>query len=92
MIIEDKRKECIRLYNEGEYTVKEIMELTGIRSAQTLYRILDNAGVKRRPRQAYVRKIVFDEESAAYIARVKPRNLSAWICRLIKQHRDSHPG
>ena len=85
MIREDKRKECVRLYREGGHTIQEIMSLTGIRSSKTVYSILSEAGVDLRPRTAYQRTVVFDEETAAVIERVKPRNLSAWICKLIRQ-------
>lgn len=86
MISADKISECERLYREGNHTIKEIMEITGIRSEQTIYRILDAAGIPRRPnrRIALRATISFDEEAAEIIRKENPKNLSEWICNMIK--------
>lgn len=87
MIRQPQKDECIRLYKEGVLTIKEIMEATDIRSEQTIYRILDSANVPRKP----VRKtewracISFDSEASDIIDEVRPKNLSAWICEIIKE-------
>ena len=36
---EAKKEEVIRLYKEQNHTIKEIMNLTGVLSAQTIYYI-----------------------------------------------------
>ena len=87
MIKESQRKECVRLYLEGILTIKEIMTETGIRSEQTIYRILDAAGIPRRPARPteWRMTISFDKETADIIDEVRPRNLSKWICEMIKK-------
>ena len=75
------------MYREGILTIKEIMAETGIRSEQTIYRILDEAGIPRRPtRQTGWRATIsFDKEISDIIDEVRPRNLSAWVCKMIKE-------
>ena len=87
MIRQPQRDECIRLYQEGVLTIKEIMAETGIRSEQTVYRILDAAGIPRRPSRPteWRAAISFDKETSDIIDEVRPRNLSAWVCRMIKE-------
>lgn len=87
-MIEDYRREkCVQLYKEGALTIKEIMTQTGIRSEQTIYRILDEAGIPRRPVRPteYRATISFDKETADIIHEVSPRNLSVWVCKMIKE-------
>lgn len=87
MIRDYQKKECIRLYQEGVLTIKEIMAETDIRSEQTIYRILDAAGVPRRPVRPteWRTSISFDNETSDIIDEVRPRNLSAWVCTMIKK-------
>ncbi len=94
MIKQADKDLCIRLYNEGALTIKEIMSETGIRSEQTIYRILDAAGVPRRPtRQTEWRATIsFDESASRIIDMVRPRNLSEWICNLIKEAYKEYDG
>lgn len=46
-ITKEQEKQVIDLYLSGE-KIKEIMSKTGIRSEQTIYRIINNAGVDKR--------------------------------------------
>lgn len=87
MIKEYQKKECIRLYKEGILTIKEIMVETGIRSEQTIYRILDAACIPRRPARPteWRAAISFDKETVEIIDDIRPRNLSAWVCEIIKE-------
>lgn len=87
MIKEHQKKECIRLYKEGILTIKEIMVETGIRSEQTIYRILDAACIPRRPARPteWRAAISFDKETVEIIDDIRPRNLSAWVCKIIKE-------
>lgn len=87
MIDEFTRMQCVRLYKEGVLTIREIMAKTGIRSEQTIYRILDEAGVPRRPVRPteYRATISFDKETADIINEARPRNLSVWVCKMIKK-------
>lgn len=90
MIKESQRKECVRLYQEGLLTIKEIMADTGIRSEQTIYRILDAAGIPRRPARPTEWKatISFDRETSDIIDEARPRNLSKWVCEMIRKAHD----
>lgn len=88
MIKLEQQEDCIKLYKSGRYKIKEIMSMTGIRSEQTIYRILDAAGVPRRPTRETAMKVTisFDKQTFEIIDKVKPKNLSEWICKLIKEN------
>lgn len=79
---------CERLYREGNHTIKQIMQETGIRSEQTVYRVLDAAGIPRRPnrRIALRATISFDEDAAKIINEVNPKNMSEWVCDIVKKY------
>lgn len=87
MISLEQQQMCERLYKEGNYKIKEIMSITGIRSEQTIYRILDAAGIPRRPTRSTVMKatISFDKETVDIINAANPKNLSEWVCNKIKE-------
>lgn len=86
MIDIDQRTMCVKLYRQGKVSIKEIMERTGIRSEQTVYRILDSEGIPRQRRDAvHKSSITFDEETWQVIRRMKPRNLSKFVCEAIKK-------
>lgn len=87
MIDDWQKRECVRLYTDGAHSIKDIMRLTGIRSEQTVYRILDEARVPRQKKRptGLRASISFDEEAARLIAEARPRNLSAWVCRAVKE-------
>lgn len=87
MIRDYQKAKCIQLYKEGILTIKEIMSQTGIRSEQTIYRILDAACIPRRPARPteYRATISFDKDTAEIIDKVHPRNLSTWVCKMIKE-------
>lgn len=46
-ITEEQEKQVVDLYLSGE-KIKEIMSKTSVRSEQTIYRIINNAGVDKR--------------------------------------------
>ena len=52
----DQESRVLSLYKDG-IAIKEIIRETGVRSEQTIYRILDSNGVPRRPKVRGVRKI-----------------------------------
>ncbi len=62
------------------------MSEIGIRSEQTAYRILDQAGVPRRPIKKSVMKVTayLDDEAAAVVRKLNPKNLSEFISEAIK--------
>lgn len=78
----------VRLYVARKHSIKQIMKETGVRSEQTIYRILDESGVPRYERRATVKKatISFDGASWDLIQARSPRNLSLFICNLIKDN------
>ncbi len=86
MITEQQKQQCIALYKEGECSIREIMKRTGIGSSQSVYRILEKAGVTlQRPNDTRRASITFDEEAWRIIERKQPRNLSKFVCKAIKQ-------
>ena len=63
----DQKSRVLSLYKDG-IAIKEIIRETGVRSEQTIYRILDSNGVPRRPKVNAVKKIlVMIEEDVAAI-------------------------
>ena len=86
MIDVDQRALCVKLYKQGKTSIKEIMAQTGIRSEQTVYRILDSEGIPRQRREvAHKSSITFDEGTWCIIERKKPRNLSRFVCEAVKK-------
>lgn len=87
MVTSKQKEECIHLYVSECYKIKEIMSMTGIRSEQTIYRILDAAGVPRRPKREtdWTATISFDKDTSDIIDEIRPKNLSKWICDMIKK-------
>lgn len=86
MISLEQQELCEKMYKDGSHTIKEIMSITGIRSEQTIYRILDAACIPRRPTRSTVMKatISFDKETVDVINAANPKNLSEWVCDKIK--------
>ena len=84
-LTEQQKQKCITLYQEGELSTQEIMDIVGIRSTQTIYRVLAQAGIElQRPSDTRKASISFDEEAWSVIERKKPRNLSKFVCKAIK--------
>ena len=48
-ITEEQEKQVVDLYLSGD-KIKEIMSKTGVKSEQTIYRIINNAGIDKRRR------------------------------------------
>lgn len=86
MITEEQKRTCLQLYKEGNVSIKEILKQTGIGSEQSVYRIVDEAGLPRQRRNS-VRKasISFDEDTWAIIERHQPRKLSQFVCEAIRK-------
>lgn len=57
-----KEQEVIRLYQQNK-TIKAIMSEVGIKSEQTIYRILDANGIKRRPKIKSAGKVTLTFEA-----------------------------
>lgn len=64
--------------------IKEIIRETGVRSEQTIYRILDSNGVPRRPKVRGVRKIfvTIEEDVAAILD--KEQSVSLYVNEAIR--------
>lgn len=82
MITTEQQLLCEKLYKQGKLTIKQIMAETGIRSEQTVYRILDAANIPRRPNRATVLKktISFDRVTSSFrccICSPSPDNIHA---------------
>ena len=86
MITLEQQELCIKLYRDGQHTIKQILTETGIRSEQTVYRILDQAGIPRRPTRVSVMKVSvnLDKGAVDVIEMVKPKNLSEFVSEAIK--------
>ena len=84
---QEKKEKVIRLYKEQKHTIKEIIALTGVPSAQTIYAILDEAKVPRLKVRKSIRKISIslDEEIEAILNKEKPKNTSKWLCEMAKK-------
>lgn len=69
--------------------IKEIMKRTGIRSEQTVYRILDENGIKRRLRKRCPIKmtISFEDDVKTDILE-HSSNVSAFVCECIRKARE----
>lgn len=86
MITEKQKSMCLQLYKEGNVSIKEILRQTGIGSEQSVYRIVDEAGLPRQRRNsARKASISFDEDTWAIIERHQPRKLSQFVCDSIKK-------
>jgi hypothetical protein len=87
MITVDQKRDVVRLYKKQAHTIKEIMALTGVRSEQTIYRILDDNGIPRLKVRKPVRQITIciDRETADILDGEKPKNISEWVCNMIKR-------
>ena len=87
LITVDQEEEVTRLYRSQKFKIKDIMKMTGVRSEQTIYRILDAADVPRLKSKAPARKlsVTIDDEVLMLIEQDNPINLSKWICEKIKK-------
>ena len=83
---EQKELVC-KLYKAKKHTIKQIIKETGVRSGQTIYRILDENNIPRRPKRETVMKatISFDKKTAGIIKKENPPNLSEWVCNKIQR-------
>ena len=86
----DQESRVLSLYKQG-IAIKEIIRETGVRSEQTIYRILDSNGVPRRPKVRGVRKIfvTIEEDVAAILD--KEQSVSLYVNEAIRfYHSNRH--
>ena len=79
----DQESRVLSLYKDG-IAIKEIIRETGVRSEQTIYRILDSNDVPRRPKVRGVRKIfvTIEEDVAAILD--KEQSVSLYVNEAIR--------
>lgn len=84
----DQESRVLSLYKDG-IAIKEIIRETGVRSEQTIYRILDSNGVPRRPKVRGVRKIfvTIEEDVAAILD--KEQSVSLYVNEAIRYYHGS---
>lgn len=87
MISLEQEELVCKLYKAKKHTIKQIIKETGVRSEQTIYRILDENNIPRRPKRETVMKatISFDKKTAGIIKKENPPNLSEWVCNKIQR-------
>ncbi len=84
----DQESRVLSLYKQG-IAIKEIIKETGVRSEQTIYRILDSNDVPRRPKVRGVRKIfvTIEEDVAAILD--KEQSVSLYVNEAIRYYHGS---
>lgn len=87
MISIEQEQEVIRLYRGRKHSIKQIMAQTGVRSEQTIYRILSANNVPKLKMRKPTRRISvgLDEEAEGIIRKARPRNLSEFVSEMIKR-------
>lgn len=84
----DQESRVLSLYKDG-IAIKEIIRETGVRSEQTIYKILDSNDVPRRPKVRGVRKIfvTIEEDVAAILD--KEQSVSLYVNKAIRYYHDN---
>ena len=84
----DQESRVLSLYKQG-IAIKEIIKETGVRSEQTIYRILDSNDVPSRPKVRGVRKIfvTIEEDVAAILD--KEQSVSLYVNKAIRYYHDN---
>lgn len=79
----DQESRVLSLYKDG-IAIKEIIRETGVRSEQTIYRILDSNDVPRRPKVRGVRKIFVTIEKDVAAILDKEQSVSLYVNEAIR--------
>lgn len=87
MISIEQEQEVIRLYRGRKNSIKQIMAQTGVRSEQTIYRILSANNVPKQKTRKPTRRISvgLDEEAERIIRKARPSNISEFVSEMIKR-------
>lgn len=83
---DDVREKCARLYKQG-LPIKEIMQRTGLKSTQTVYRMLEESKVEIKSMKGGGRKVIaisLDDDTRKILEIKNPRNISSFVCRAVK--------
>lgn len=84
----DQESRVLSLYKQG-IAIKEIIKETGVRSEQTIYRILDSNDVPRRPKVRGVRKIFVTIEKDVAAILDKEQSVSLYVNEAIRFYHDN---
>ena len=72
MITSEQKDLCIKLYLEGNHTIKDIIDQTGLKYAPTVYQVLDESGIPRKRKFATLEKSVqtisFEESRMRFLS------------------------
>lgn len=69
-----QEEEVVRLYKTHQYAIREIMERTGVKSEQTIYRILSDYNIPMIRRKSVSKiSVNLDEETAQILKKPNPR-------------------
>ncbi|RHJ76139.1 hypothetical protein [Parabacteroides sp. AM08-6] len=89
-ITKSQERLLIKLYKDEECSIKKIMELTGIKSEQTVYRLLDQNGIPRRAKVNGVTKILVSLERDVADILIKKKNISMFVNNAIRFYVEQH--
>lgn len=82
----DQELLLISLYKSEAYSIKEIMLKTGIKSEQTIYRLLDQNGIPRRPKVNGVTKILVSLERDVADILISKKYISRYVNEAVRYY------
>lgn len=83
-----ERISLLLLLYADDVPIKEIMRRTGIKSEQTVYRLLDENGIKRKPKKRCPIKMTISFEDDVEMDILEhSNNVSAFVCECIRKAR-----
>ena len=83
--------EVVRLYKSKNHTIKEIMSITGVRSEQTIYRILDDSEIPRKTRLKTYAKMVICVEEDVYKILKEQISPSLYVNEAVRKYAKKPP-
>ncbi|MEG2791820.1 MAG: hypothetical protein RSA98_09600, partial [Odoribacter sp.] len=81
-----QEEEVVSLYLKRELSIKDIMKATGVCSEQTIYRILDENRIPRRPTLSGYAKLMLTFEEDVYIAIKDKDNMSYFVNEAVRYY------
>lgn len=81
----EQENKVIDLYQK-KVAIKEIIRITGIKSEQTIYRLLDNNKIPRRPKVKVVAKVFVSLEKDVAQILDKQANISRYINEAVRSY------
>lgn len=83
-----QENDIIELYQQGDVSLKEIMRQIGIRSSDTIYRLLDEREIPRRNKLEGVPKSFYIEKDVLEILN-KQSNISRYVNEAVRYYYES---